>query len=74
MNLANVVFINNALTLPETGDYTASALIAGFSYSAFTVSFDFNPTDFTNTHRESRTVETPSRVIPDGVTVQFDRW
>jgi hypothetical protein len=46
MQLDGVSFTNNALALPGTGYYTASAQIAGFSYSAFTVAFDFNPTSF----------------------------
>ena len=46
MELYGVSFTNDALTLPSAGDYTASAQIAGFSYSAFTVAFDFNPTAF----------------------------
>jgi len=50
MELSGVSFSNNALTLPSAGDYTASAQIAGFSYSAFTVSFDFNPSDFESSH------------------------
>lgn len=50
MQLSGVSFSNNALTLPSGGFYTASAQIAGFSYSAFTVSFDFNPTDFASSH------------------------
>jgi hypothetical protein len=44
MKLDGVSFTNNALALPSTGYYTASAQIAGFSYSAFTVALDFNPT------------------------------
>jgi hypothetical protein len=46
MNLAGVTFNNNALTFPASGYYTASAQITGFSYSSFTVSFDFNPAAF----------------------------
>jgi Concanavalin A-like lectin/glucanases superfamily len=44
MDLDGVSFSNAALTLPNAGDYTASAYITGFSYTAFTVAFDFNPT------------------------------
>jgi hypothetical protein len=50
MNLAGVVFTNNALALPDTGIYTANAQITGFSYSSFTVSFDFWPADFGYPH------------------------
>lgn len=51
MQLSGVMFTNDTLATPEAEGYTAAARIAGFSYSSFTVAFDFRPYDFKGHHR-----------------------
>jgi len=46
MALSGVMFTNETLATPQSGGYAASARVAGFSYSSFTVAFDFRPYDF----------------------------
>lgn len=50
MDLDGVSITNGTLALPEDWDYTAQAQITGFSYSSFTVAFDFKPYDFILPH------------------------
>jgi len=51
MDLAGVSFTNDTLALPQTGFFSASARITGFSYTSFTVAFDFRPSSFDLPHR-----------------------
>ena len=46
MFLSDVTFTNGTLLLPRTNIYNATASIAGFSYTSFTVSLDFKPSSF----------------------------
>jgi Concanavalin A-like lectin/glucanases superfamily len=46
MFLSDVTFTNGAMLLPCTNIYNATASIAGFSYTSFTVSLDFKPSSF----------------------------
>ncbi len=50
MDLVGVTFTNDTLALPATGNYSAAARISGFSYSSFTVAFDFRPGSFDDPH------------------------
>lgn len=49
MDLSGVSFTNGTLSLPPEF-FTASARITGFSYSSFTVAFDFKPLNFGYPH------------------------